>query len=483
MIGIPVVLLWLTMTASLLRNELGVQNLSRSAPGETEPGESWLGIYATEGHRVGHVHILQAPEERRGEAGFRTGLEARMELVMLGKPTDLDLEGSVWRPREASRVEFDFNVRSAGFDFAVAGDVADGWLNGEVASAGEILPLRLPVDTSVLITGGMGSALQFPVLEVGEEYRIDSFDPITLSPGKARVRCIARETLTLGGAEIATRHLTVAMNGLESEAWIDDRGDVVRARTPVGLTLERITADDVEVAASGTEGSPGLLESTAIQPAGLRPFRGARTMTVRLRGVDDLSLPEDRVQSAVEPHVYRIAMPAEPDARESTISGPALDPHLRSDTFVQSEHPSIRKQALEIVGNASGTWEKSLAIHEWVFSRLDKEAVLSIPSALEVLKRRRGDCNEHTVLFTALARAAGVPARIAIGIVWSDELEGFYYHAWPEIFLDDWIWMDPTLGQPMADATHLKLASGGIETWPRLLPFLGRLEIEVLTLE
>ncbi len=50
---------------------------------------------------------------------------------------------------------------------------------------------------------------------------------------------------------------------------------------------------------------------------------------------------------------------------------------------------------------------------------------LSIPSALEVLEQRAGDCNEHTVLFTALARAAGIPCRVATGLAWSTGQ--FYY--------------------------------------------------------
>ncbi|HQE84349.1 MAG TPA: transglutaminase-like domain-containing protein, partial [Candidatus Hydrogenedentes bacterium] len=105
--------------------------------------------------------------------------------------------------------------------------------------------------------------------------------------------------------------------------------------------------------------------------------------------------------------------------------------------------------------------------------------VLSIPSALEVLKSRVGDCNEHTVLFAALARSVDIPTRIALGVVWSEELDGFYYHAWPEVFVGEWLWMDPTLGQTVADATHVKLLTGDIERWPRLLPFLGKLRIEV----
>jgi len=156
---------------------------------------------------------------------------------------------------------------------------------------------------------------------------------------------------------------------------------------------------------------------------------------------------------------------------------------LRADAFVQSDHPAIRRQADAIVGAESDPWLRALALHDWVFEHVEKEPVVRIPSALEVLERRRGDCNEHTVLYAALARAAGLPTRIAIGLVWSDAYDGFYYHAWPEVRIGDWVRIDPTLGQPLADATHLKLLTGGIESWPQLLPYLGRLEIEVVDVE
>ena len=43
---------------------------------------------------------------------------------------------------------------------------------------------------------------------------------------------------------------------------------------------------------------------------------------------------------------------------------------------------------------------------------------MSLPSALEVLKTRVGDCNEHTTLYVAMARSLGIPARIAVGLVY-----------------------------------------------------------------
>ena len=125
-------------------------------------------------------------------------------------------------------------------------------------------------------------------------------------------------------------------------------------------------------------------------------------------------------------------------------------------------------------------WRKAELIYQWVYDEIAKEPLLSIPSAVDVLESRKGDCNEHTVLFAALARSQGIPTRISLGLVWSDELSGFYYHAWPEVFAGRWIPIDPTLGQPIADATHIKLIEGSVGQWTRLVPFLGQISIDVL---
>ena len=76
-------------------------------------------------------------------------------------------------------------------------------------------------------------------------------------------------------------------------------------------------------------------------------------------------------------------------------------------------------------------------LKDWVYKRNRQEPTVSIPNALEVLQARNGDCNEHTVLFNALARAAGIPAKTVVGVVY---LRGaFYYHAWSEVWLGGWV--------------------------------------------
>ena len=72
---------------------------------------------------------------------------------------------------------------------------------------------------------------------------------------------------------------------------------------------------------------------------------------------------------------------------------------------------------------------------------------------------------------------------MAAGLVWSEEVQAFAYHAWPEVFVGRWVWTDPTFGQPVADATHLKLATGGVGDWQGVAVFLGRIRLEVLEVE
>ena len=123
----------------------------------------------------------------------------------------------------------------------------------------------------------------------------------------------------------------------------------------------------------------------------------------------------------------------------------------------------------------------------YVNGLLDKKPTVSIPSAREVLRTKVGDCNEHTSLFVAMARAAGIPARINVGLVF---VRGaFYYHAWPEVYIDEggnrglWLPVDPTLNEFPADATHVRLARGGLEKQTAILPLIGRLKMTVLDLD
>jgi transglutaminase-like putative cysteine protease len=296
-----------------------------------------------------------------------------------------------------------------------------------------------------------------------------------------RVRGEGDDSVALGGTPTRLRRLAVEAGGTRLTAWADRDGEIVAAATPWGLELRRISRQEALTEGAAAE----LAAAVAVVPTGAPPRRGARRMVVRPAGLETGdALPIDDTQVALPSGAIVITAP-EPAGLPAS-GGPAggdLAPFLAADPLVQSDHERVRAVAAEVTGGERDPWRRALALHHWVEASIVKRPVLGLPSALDVLARREGDCNEHTVLFAALARAAAVPTRMAIGVVWSDELGSFAYHAWPEVWVGRWVWMDPTLGQEVADATHVKLASGGIESWPRVLAFLGRLRLEVVEVE
>jgi transglutaminase-like putative cysteine protease len=168
--------------------------------------------------------------------------------------------------------------------------------------------------------------------------------------------------------------------------------------------------------------------------------------------------------------------PAAPDA-----DLPAL---LAPEPFIESDAPEIVAEARSALKDIVGERARAERLVRHVNAMIEKRPTVSLPSALEVLRTRVGDCNEHTALFVALARAAGIPARIAVGLVY---LRGaFYYHAWSEVWLPAkagsgrWIPVDPTLNQFPADLTHLRLARGGLDKQATILTVMGRIKVGIL---
>ena len=117
-------------------------------------------------------------------------------------------------------------------------------------------------------------------------------------------------------------------------------------------------------------------------------------------------------------------------------------------------------------------------IHDWVARHVDPRPTPGAVGAVHVLETRSGDCNERTVLYVALARAAGLPARAVAGLLYRGGR--FYYHAWPEVYLGDWVAVDPALDQFPADAAHVRFVVGGLARQAVLVRLIGSLKLEVL---
>ena len=113
-----------------------------------------------------------------------------------------------------------------------------------------------------------------------------------------------------------------------------------------------------------------------------------------------------------------------------------------------------------LLKGAKNDKEKLHYILAYVSNILIDSYTANTDDAIKMLDNQKGDCTEHAILFTTLARAAGIPAREVSGLIYNDDNEapGFLAHAWAESVLDgEWIALDPLWRENTINATHIKL--------------------------
>ena len=158
--------------------------------------------------------------------------------------------------------------------------------------------------------------------------------------------------------------------------------------------------------------------------------------------------------------------PNPPDAAE----------YLKSSILVESDNPAIVAKAKEIAGGETDAYAAAKKVVAWVGRSMKKDYGASADRATDVLRTLRGDCTEHSLLSISLLRALGIPARRVDGVVYvnQDGVPALYWHEWVEAWVGTWTQLDPTFGQPVADATHLTL---GEESSAEIMPLLGALKV------
>ena len=138
--------------------------------------------------------------------------------------------------------------------------------------------------------------------------------------------------------------------------------------------------------------------------------------------------------------------------------------------------------------SAVGTRARAEALTRYVNATVQKKPTVSLPSAREVLRTKIGDCNEHTALFVAHV-ASGSAFPRASPSAWrscaarSTTTRGRRCTSTKATSRGFWLPVDPTFNQFPADATHFRLARGGLDKQAAILPLIGRVKITVLDLE
>jgi transglutaminase-like putative cysteine protease len=164
---------------------------------------------------------------------------------------------------------------------------------------------------------------------------------------------------------------------------------------------------------------------------------------------------------------------------------------IKPNRFLQSDDVRIIELSKKAVGDAKNPAEAAKRIEQFVADYIEYRSLsVGYASATEVAVSRKGDCSEFAVLCAALCRAAGIPARVVVGVAYVDDFmgkSGFGGHAWVEAYIEGkWVGLDSAFKAGKRggyDAGHIALAMGDGEpiNFFNLATTLGRFKIEKVT--
>lgn len=438
----------------------------------------WRGVYYR-GEKVGFTVSQVVPVDD----GFELQEDGRLQMSLLGATTPAVLKTTARVDREFALRSFDFSLDPGTGPMTIRGRLDGVRLTLTIGSGSSARTETRELREPPALMANLPRRLASEGLTPGARHTVVVFDPATMTNAPVAVLVSGRDVVMTGGRPMPAFKVQFAYSGLSTTAWITDTGEVVREESPLGLMSVRETQQQATQLAVSSRVQSDMLAAAAVVPVmrtRIDEPRDVIHLSLRLDGVDLSPLALDGVGQRLAGNVLEVTDPREarPGPRD-----PEAASFLAAEPLIESDDPEIVGAARRLTAGATGARDKAERLVREVNGLLDKKPTLSLPSAREVLRTKVGDCNEHTALYVALARAAGLPARIAVGLAL---VRGaFYYHAWPEVYIDEdgrgyWLPVDPTFNQFPADVTHVRLLRGGLDRQAAVLPLIGRLEITVL---
>ncbi len=332
------------------------------------------------------------------------------------------------------------------------------------------------------------------------------------------VKPLQREKLALATGEVKpVRKFELSNPASEQQKiyeWRDEQGKLYKSQSLGNQAgLEMVYASQREVQEMDRQTVDLIQASTIVSNAIPQPRTTAKALfklsPIRGQTLDlKALLPEtlnqqfvnapDGEQAALDPSaVYLQVRQQEPANSLATFPVRIDNRYLEATPYLQVHDAELDQTALRIIGSENRAYYAARKLQQWVYQNIaSKDFSLGFASAKETFERKQGDCTEHAVLLTSLLRSLGIPARVAIGLIYlpddDSDLGKFVFHMWTEAYIGtsqngEWVPLDATNPEPLPDATHIKLADSALSESGDLLRLteqvsavMGKIRVDVV---
>ena len=434
-------------------------------------GHEWMGLYFKE-KRVGYFHI----HKRAAKPGIEYRVTGQIQQVgLMNKKLNLELQLSAFLDESMTLTRFQFELDAGPASIEGRGVVVGQDLKLAITTAGVTREDSIKLKSTPVLRETLGPRLAQLALTPGAVHTMTIFDPVTQRNQRVTVTVDGQEDVMVVDRMVKATRIRQSINGMTLNAWINQRGEMLRQELGFGMVAIRET----KLQATAPVESVSFIEQTMINAPGMpKTVEALKTLTLRLNDVDLKAFKLADRRQTVAGRVLKVSQESLGDGLEIPVKS-AETTDLEATLLIQSDSAKIKSQATAVIGPATDTVRAAQSLMKWVSEWVDDAPVIGVPSALETLKTKQGDCNEHTTLFVAMARSVGIPARFVTGIAY---IKGrFGYHAWAEILTaDGWLSVDPTWDQMPVDVGHIAFVRGGLSNQASLVQLMGRLSISVI---
>jgi hypothetical protein len=334
-------------------------------------------------------------------------------------------------------------------------------------------------------------------LRNGDRTRIGVFDPATLRQDSVELTVLDDSTVMIpDSAEFdpaANAWVAVHSDTMRAwriawkdswqtlDLWVDPRGLPIALNATSGLWLYRSAFEIVntnyrKARAAHAPSLPGNIVPRSTIASGVAPEGRVAELLLRIQvDIDRWPRTDDSRPPGWSREGDRIRIDTLERERVPAILPGSGSLEL---SLLSLDDPQLESRVDAIVGDERNPEQVIRLLTAWVAGEIQRTPNPVLEPAGVLLRSRRGDVDDHTLLLVALARKAGILARPVSGLLL---VAGkFYFHSWAEVAIDQhWIPVDPTWNQFPADAGRLRLAVGGFAQPLQLLPLAAGLEITV----
>ncbi|HLK16234.1 MAG TPA: transglutaminase-like domain-containing protein [Fimbriimonadaceae bacterium] len=426
----------------------------------------YLGLYM-QGGKVGYSSYSAGPAKLNGKKVTKTVSTTKLSLKVIGQDTKVSIDGVTFADAHGHPIRMTFDQVSAGRRQYVVADFGPTSAKIRVDNSGTISVKKLPIPKGAEIVDDPMEGLVFAKAKRGQTKTVYVLDPTTISFVKNTIEYKGKANTDVHGKPVTAEWVQIRDPRANTDVYCKANGDLVKVAAPLGIEMYPESKSLAMSPASG-DSKVDLASGSRITPVGMltSPERLIDLkLDIKAPGLE--RLPSDDHQTAtktgatwqLEVHPPRTNVPA-----GTTIAAAAKghEVWIKADLNVPAHTARFQKLANEILGGETDVTKAAAKIQLYVYHKMRPDASIAVlRDANEVLDTCRGVCRDYAILTATLLRAAGIPTRLATGLVsWDGD---FYYHAWVSVFDGKhWIGIDSTTDEPQISAAHIELAVGSV---------------------